>query len=114
MTSVRGRASRTPTGPRRLPVPAVPPSTAGGRHDFDDRTETTMSLPKIASREEWLAARKALLDKEKELTRERDALNGEGRNLPMVEGEKDYGFDGPEGQVGLIDSFEGRGQLSIY
>ncbi len=73
-----------------------------------------MSLPKIASREEWLAARKALLDKEKELTRERDALNVERRNLPMVEVEKDYVFDGPDGQVRLIDIFEGRGQLIIY
>ena len=44
-----------------------------------------MSLPKIASRDEWLAARKELLAKEKELTRQRDALNTERRDLPMVE-----------------------------
>ena len=44
-----------------------------------------MSLPKIATRDEWLAARKELLAKEKELTRQRDALNIERRNLPMVE-----------------------------
>ena len=55
-----------------------------------------MSLPKIATRDEWLAARKELLAKEKELTRQRDALNIERRNLPMVEIEKDYVFDGPE------------------
>ena len=48
-----------------------------------------MSLPDVVSREEWLAARKELLDKEKELTRSRDALNAERRRLPMVEIDKD-------------------------
>ena len=52
-----------------------------------------MSLPKVVSREEWLAARKELLVKEKEQTRRRDALSIERRNLPMVEVEQDYTFD---------------------
>ena len=73
-----------------------------------------MALPRIATREEWLAARKDILAKEKELTRQRDALNTERRNLPMVEVEKDYTFDGPSGQVRLVDIFEGRSQLIIY
>src|SRR4051794_24084780 len=73
-----------------------------------------MSLPKIATRDEWLAARKELLLKEKELTRQRDALNTERRNLPMVEIEKDYTFEGPDGPAHLIDLFEGRPQLIIY
>ncbi len=73
-----------------------------------------MSLPRIATREEWLAARKQLLAKEKDLTRQRDALNTERRNLPMVEVEKDYIRDGPGGPVRLIDMFEGRRQLIIY
>lgn len=73
-----------------------------------------MSLPKIATRDEWLAARKALLQKEKELTKQRDALSAERRRLPMVEIEKDYTFDGPNGPVRLIDMFEGRSQLIIY
>jgi predicted dithiol-disulfide oxidoreductase (DUF899 family) len=73
-----------------------------------------MSLPKTATRDEWLAARLELLAKEKELTRQRDALNVERRNLPMVEIEKDYELHGPEGQVHLIDLFEGRPQLIIY
>lgn len=73
-----------------------------------------MSLPKIATWDEWLAARKELLTKEKDLTRQRDALNTERRNLPMVEIEKDYIFDAPHGKVRLADMFEGRSQLIIY
>jgi predicted dithiol-disulfide oxidoreductase (DUF899 family) len=73
-----------------------------------------MSLPKIATRDEWLAARKELLVKEKDLTRRRDALNIERRNLPMVEIEKDYIFEGPDGPARLSDLFEGRPQLIIY
>jgi predicted dithiol-disulfide oxidoreductase (DUF899 family) len=73
-----------------------------------------MSLPKIATRDEWLAARMELLAKEKDLTRRRDTLNAERRNLPMVPIEKDYVFDGPRGRVGLVDLFEGRPQLIVY
>jgi predicted dithiol-disulfide oxidoreductase (DUF899 family) len=73
-----------------------------------------MSLPDIVSRDEWLAARRELLVKEKELTRRRDALNAERRRLPMVEMEKDYRFDGPGGTVSLLDLFEGRSQLIVY
>ena len=73
-----------------------------------------MSLPKIATRDEWLAARKELLAKEKDLTRRRDALNVERRNLPMVEIDKDYRLEGPDGTVGLVDLFGGRPQLIVY
>src|SRR3954452_16965875 len=72
-----------------------------------------MTLPKIANREDWLAARTALLAKEKEMTRARDALNAERRRLPMVEVTKDYRFEGPDGEVGLLDLFEGRRQLIV-
>jgi predicted dithiol-disulfide oxidoreductase (DUF899 family) len=73
-----------------------------------------MSLPRIATRDEWLTERKELLAREKELTRQRDALNADRRNLPMVEIAKQYLFEGPKGPVGLIDMFEGRPQLIIY
>ena len=73
-----------------------------------------MSLPRIATRDEWLAERTELLAKEKELTRQRDALNIERRNLPMVEIDKDYALEGPQGTVGLIDLFEERPQLILY
>ena len=72
-----------------------------------------MSLPQVASREEWLVARKELLAKEKELTRQRDALNADRRRLPMVKIEKDYAFEGPGGSAGLLDLFEGRRQLIV-
>jgi predicted dithiol-disulfide oxidoreductase (DUF899 family) len=73
-----------------------------------------MTLPRIATHEEWNAAREELLVKEKELTRRRDALSAERRNLPMVEITKDYVFDGPNGPASLLDLFEGRRQLIIY
>lgn len=73
-----------------------------------------MSLPKIVSQEEWTAARRELLEKEKEFTRQRDRLNTERRELPMVEVTKSYEFDGPNGAVSLLDLFEGRPQLILY
>jgi predicted dithiol-disulfide oxidoreductase (DUF899 family) len=75
--------------------------------------ESSVSLPRIASREEWLAARKELLTKEKELTRARDALNTERRMLPMVEIDKDHVLEGPDGEATLLDLFEGRRQLIV-
>ena len=65
-----------------------------------------MSLPDVVSRDEWLAAREALLVEEKKLTRQRDALNAERRRMPMVKVEKDYVFTGPEGAASLLDLFE--------
>jgi predicted dithiol-disulfide oxidoreductase (DUF899 family) len=73
-----------------------------------------MNLPRVTTRDEWLTARTELLRKEKQLTADRDGLNTERRNLPMVEVVDDYRFDGPGGQVSLLDMFEGRRQLIIY
>jgi predicted dithiol-disulfide oxidoreductase (DUF899 family) len=72
-----------------------------------------MDLPKVTSREEWLEARKRLLAKEKEATRVRDELRAKRMALPMVEVEKDYVFEGPEGKASLLDMFEGRHQLIV-
>ncbi len=72
-----------------------------------------MSLPDVVSREEWLAARTALLAREKEHTRSTDALNTARRNLPMVKIEKDYRFEGPNGPASLLDLFAGRHQLVV-
>ena len=73
-----------------------------------------MALPEITGRDEWLAARRDLLTQEKALTKTRDALNAERRQLPMVEVTKDYAFEGPQGPASLLDLFEDRAQLIVY
>jgi predicted dithiol-disulfide oxidoreductase (DUF899 family) len=73
-----------------------------------------MNLPQIVSRKEWLVAHKALLEKEKALTRAHDALAAERRRQPMVKIEKDYVFEGPSGKASLLDLFGGRRQLILY
>ncbi|PSB16780.1 DUF899 domain-containing protein [Phormidesmis priestleyi ULC007] len=73
-----------------------------------------IARPKIVGRDEWLTARKTLLEHEKEYTKHRDRINAERRRLPMVKLEKDYTFEGSNGSVKLIDLFAGRTQLIIY
>ncbi|MFK7803505.1 MAG: DUF899 domain-containing protein [Anaerolineae bacterium] len=73
-----------------------------------------MNNQKIVSREEWVAARTAYLAKEKEFTRQRDALSQERRELPWVQVDKDYAFDGPNGKESLAELFDGRSQLIVY
>jgi len=73
-----------------------------------------MNRPEVVSAAEWQAAREELLAREKELTRQRDALAAERRRLPMVRIEKDYAFEGPDGEVSLLDLFDGRRQLIVY
>jgi predicted dithiol-disulfide oxidoreductase (DUF899 family) len=77
-------------------------------------TTTMVAQPKVVSREEWVAARKELLAKEKRLTRERDALAEARRKLPWVKVEKEYVFDAPNGKKKLTELFEGRSQLIVY
>lgn len=71
------------------------------------------AMPPIVSREEWQAARDALMVKEKAHTRAKDALSAERRRLPMVRIDTGYVFDGPDGEVSLLDLFEGRRQLIV-
>jgi predicted dithiol-disulfide oxidoreductase (DUF899 family) len=73
-----------------------------------------MNRPKIVSSAEWIAARRELLAKEKQLTRQRDALSAELRNLPVVRVEKQYSFDAPNGRESLRDLFGPRRQLLTY
>jgi predicted dithiol-disulfide oxidoreductase (DUF899 family) len=82
--------------------------------DLTDRKETTMTVPRLVSRDEWLVARKELLAKEKESFRVRDAVAEQRRQLPAVEITKDYVFEGPHGKARLLDLFEGRRQLIVY
>jgi predicted dithiol-disulfide oxidoreductase (DUF899 family) len=68
----------------------------------------------VVSQEEWLAARKAHLVREKELTRVRDQLSAERRALPWTRVEKRYLFEGPHGKQTLAELFDGRSQLIVY
>jgi predicted dithiol-disulfide oxidoreductase (DUF899 family) len=68
----------------------------------------------IVSHEAWLAARKALLLEEKELTRLRDRLGQRRRALPWVRVDKQYVFEGPDGKESLAELFGGRSQLVVY
>ena len=68
----------------------------------------------VISHEDWLAARKALLTKEKEFTRLRDELSQQRRDLPWEEVTKNYVFDGPNGKESLADIFGKSPQLIVY
>jgi predicted dithiol-disulfide oxidoreductase (DUF899 family) len=73
-----------------------------------------MEMPRIVSQREWRQARDELLVREKELTHARDALAAERRRMPRMLVEKDYAFEGPDGELSLPDLFEGRRQLILY
>jgi predicted dithiol-disulfide oxidoreductase (DUF899 family) len=73
-----------------------------------------MTLPRIASREDWLAARRALLEQEKAHVRRQDELAAARRALPMVRIDKDYRFATPRGEASLADLFGPHSQLIVY
>ena len=75
-------------------------------------TKTQTEQARVVSPAEWLAARKDLLAREKNFTRERDALSAERRKMPWVRVEKPYVFEGPGGKQALADLFGGRRQLN--
>jgi predicted dithiol-disulfide oxidoreductase (DUF899 family) len=68
----------------------------------------------VLPHEDWIEARKALMLKEKEFTRLRDELGRERRALPWERVEKEYTFEGPDGEETLTDLFDGRSQLIVY
>jgi predicted dithiol-disulfide oxidoreductase (DUF899 family) len=71
-------------------------------------------MGRIASREEWLKARLALLAAEKDFTKQRDALTAKRRAMPWMKVDRDYVFKAPTGSVSLADLFAGRSQLLVY
>jgi predicted dithiol-disulfide oxidoreductase (DUF899 family) len=73
-----------------------------------------MSTPTVVSQEEWLAARRELLEKEKQAVRLSDELAAQRRALPWVKVGKDYAFDSPTGRVKLADLFGDKRQLGLY
>jgi predicted dithiol-disulfide oxidoreductase (DUF899 family) len=75
---------------------------------------TTTTTARIGNREEWLAARERLLEREKEHTRLGDELARQRRELPWVPVEKDYRFDTDDGEKSLGELFDGRSQLLVY
>jgi len=89
-------------------------ATSKERDKEQPKRHLAMKTPPIVSQQEWEAARQQLLVKEKALTRSRDALAAERRRMPWLAVEKKYEFDGPKGNVSLLDLFEGRRQLIVY
>ncbi len=81
---------------------------------IEKRQGNSIANHKVVSQTEWLAARKMLLEKEKEFTRLRDKLNEERRNLPWEVVTKEYFFEGPKGKQSLSELFDGRSQLIVY
>jgi predicted dithiol-disulfide oxidoreductase (DUF899 family) len=77
-------------------------------------SSTSSSRHRVASREEWFAARRDLLHAEKELTRRSDEVAQQRRALPWVPLEKEYEFETEEGNASPKDFFKGRSQLLIY
>ena len=72
------------------------------------------NTPAVVSQQQWEAAHRELLVKEKALTRARDAMAAERRRMPWTAIEKAYQFEGPRGKMSLLDLFEGRRQLIVY
>ena len=73
-----------------------------------------LDKPRVVSDAEWVAARKELLAKEKEFTRQRDALSAERRKMPWVRVEKEYLFDSLSGKKTLAELFGSKSQLIVY
>jgi predicted dithiol-disulfide oxidoreductase (DUF899 family) len=76
--------------------------------------QATKPSHRVVSQSEWLAARKALLAREKQLTHLRDELAADRRQLPWVKVDKAYLFDATCGQCDLAELFGGKSQLLIY
>ena len=77
-------------------------------------TTEKLQIPAVVSKEEWIAAREALLVHEKEHTRARDALAARRRRMPWLAVDMEYELEGPDGAVSLVDLFAGRRQLIVY
>src|SRR5690606_311544 len=77
-------------------------------------TPDQLKSHRVVPHEEWLAERKALLAREKQLTRLLDEVSAARRELPWVKVEKEYRFETPEGTKTLSDLFDGRSQLIVY
>lgn len=77
-------------------------------------TQLDLALPDVVTREEWQAAHQELLTREKARTAARDDLVALRRRMPMMRVEAGYRFEGSDGEMRLLDLFEGRRQLIVY
>src|ERR1700692_3313162 len=88
------------------------------RHNPGHKAQASISteglMNRVVSNEEWIAARRELLKKEKEFNHLRDALSKQRRELPWEAVDRDHVFEGPAGLQSLGDLFDGRSQLIIY
>ena len=91
----------------------TPPAGARTRRR-EDMSSKHEPRPKVVSKDEWLAAHRALLAKEKKLTHARDELVAKRRRLPMMRVQKPYSFEGPRGKLDMVELFEGHRQLLLY
>ena len=105
-TSTAGLSALAVRLRRARPAPAALPHPTEPEHH--------MERPIVASRAEWLAARRTLLAQEKEATRLRDAVAADRRALPMVGLDKRYEFEGPDGRTTLRALFGDRRQVVVY
>jgi predicted dithiol-disulfide oxidoreductase (DUF899 family) len=87
---------------------------AGGRKDDYRKEAHEMTEHAVGTREEWLAARTALLAEEKQLTRSSDELARKRQELPWVAVGDEYRFETAEGTKTLAELFDGRAQLLVY
>jgi predicted dithiol-disulfide oxidoreductase (DUF899 family) len=86
-------------------------------NDGEDPTQspaTTVGRPPVVSQAEWEAAVAALTEREGEVAAAMHDLGAARKRMPMVRVDRDYSFDGPAGDMSLLDLFEGRGQLILY
>jgi predicted dithiol-disulfide oxidoreductase (DUF899 family) len=74
----------------------------------------TLESPTVVSSAQWLAARRELLQAEKELSHARDRLAAQRRALPWTKIDRPYVFASTAGALTLAELFEGRGQLIVY
>lgn len=80
----------------------------------DNEKEPILNPIKVATREEWLIARKALLEKEKAHTRIKDEISQERQELPWVKLDENYVFETETGKVSLAELFGDKSQLIVY
>jgi predicted dithiol-disulfide oxidoreductase (DUF899 family) len=95
-------------------VDRAPDGQARAMQDTRRKERRAMTTHKTGTHDEWLAARRELLDAEKEVTRRSDEVARRRQELPWVRIDKEYRFETDDGSATLKDLFRGRSQLLVY